>query len=90
MKAYLTSGMFGKPVLEIGHETDDVKTMLEQIMFWKDAQRRHKAFKIESYDRYIDGSDVHKGAVAVDFGDYSSFIEITGMTDDQKAVIFGV
>lgn len=82
--------MFGKHVLQVGQETDDVKTMLEHIMFWKDAQKCHKSFKIEPYDRYIDGGDVHKGCVAVDFGDYASFIEITGMTDKQKAVIFGV
>lgn len=90
MKAYLTRGMFGQHVSDIGHETDNVKIMLEQIMFWKDEQKLNKAFKIECYDRYIDGGNAHEGAVAIDFGDYSSFIEIAGMTDDQKTTLFGV
>lgn len=86
MKLYLTKGMFGKPIEEIGNESNKVKTIIEQMTYWKQDEKNKSLYKIESYDRLIFGEN----SIVIDFGDYSYFLEITDVNEDLKEQFKGV
>lgn len=86
MKLYLTKGMLGDRIKQIGDETDKVKRILEYLTFWKQDEGNRKKFKIESYDRFI----FHEKSLVIDFGDYSNFLEVSDMTEDLKKQFMGV
>lgn len=72
--------MLGDHLKQIGDETDNVKKILEYMTFWKGNLENQKKYKIEPYDRII----FHEKSLIVDFGDYSTFFEITDVNDDLK------
>lgn len=71
---WLTKGMFGDKTELIAEETSSPKEILEKLFAWKNDGANRKRYKIEQYDRMIFGED----GVAIDFGDYSWFMLITG------------
>jgi len=75
MEMWLTKGMFGKKAELVAGETDNVKSVMEKLFMWKNDEANRTRYKVEPYDRLVFGGE--KG-VAVDFGDYSWFMLITG------------
>ena len=53
MKLYLTKGMFGDRLEQIGDETKNVKTILEYIFGWKNNDEHRHQYKIENFDRFV-------------------------------------
>ena len=81
MEMWLTKGMFGEKVELVAEETDSVKTVMERLFMWKSDETNRRRYKIERYDRMLFGEE----GVAVDFGDYSWFMLITGKGSDAVA-----
>lgn len=80
MKLHLTRGMFGDKIVEIGTETENVKTVLEHIFAWKNDDVNKRQYKIESYDRLVFGNS----QIAIDFGDYATFFLVDDVSEEQK------
>lgn len=80
MKLYLTNHMFGDRIKQIGDETENVKTILEHVYCWKNDEENRKNFKIEPYDRLI----FKDTEIAIDFGDYCTFMLITDVDEAAK------
>lgn len=80
MKLYLTKGMFGDRLEQIGDETKNVKTILEYIFGWKNNDEHRHQYKIENFDRFVFG----KNEIAIDFGDYKTFMLIDGINEELK------
>lgn len=71
---WLTKGMFGDKKELIAESTGNPKKILEKLYVWKNDESNRKRYKIERYDRMVFGED----GVAIDFGDYSWFMLVTG------------
>lgn len=74
MEMWLTRGMFGEKAELVAEETGDSKRVLERLFMWKNDEDNRKRYKIEPYDRIVFGEN----GIAVDFGDYTWFMLITG------------
>ena len=74
MEMWLTKGMFGDRDTLIAEDTADSKKIIEKLFMWKNDGRNRRRYKIEQYDRMIFG----KEGVAIDFGDYTWFMLVTG------------
>lgn len=79
---WLTKGMFGEKTELVVEKTDSVKSVMEGLFMWKSDDANRARYKIERYDRLVFGGE--KG-VAVDFGDYSWFMLITGEGAERVA-----
>lgn len=73
MKIELTEGMGGKVVnvLGLAETAAEAMTIIEN---WKARASTHKSYKVEPYNRFI--FDKEHDAVIIDFGDYSTFIQV--------------
>lgn len=81
MKLFLTKGMFGEHIKQIGNDSENVKTILEHIFAWKNNDENQKLYKVEKYDRLIFNDT--DGKIAIDFGDYMTFMLIEGISADK-------
>lgn len=81
MEMWLTKGMFGDKTELVAPETDSVKTVFEKLYMWKHNPANEARYKIERYDRMV----FREGEMAIDFGDYSSFMLVTGLGPGEKA-----
>lgn len=81
MRLYLTKGMFGERLEQIGDETQEVKKIIEHIYNWKNNDDHKRQYKIESFDSLTFG----KGEIAVDFGDYKTFMLIDGIDESLES-----
>jgi len=88
MKLQLTKGMFGDVIGQIGDETDNVKTILEHIFNWKSDENNRRHYKVETYDRLL--FDDKNNQIAIDFGDYATFMLITDVSDEKKEQFINV
>jgi len=76
MRMFMTDGMFGRCLEQIGPETDDPKKILAELQEWKSSEMNKRFYKIEPYDRFTFKDSHHE--MAIDFGDYSTFMLVTG------------
>ena len=88
MKLFLTNGMFGDHLKQIGDDTDDVKRILEHIFAWKHNDDNCREYKVESYDRLI--FDDKNNRIAIDFGDYMTFMLIEDVSLDERTQFMNV
>lgn len=72
--------MFGKKIEQIGEESENAKKIFEYVFYWKNDEENRKKFKIEPYDRLI----FRDNEIAVDFGDYYTFMLITDVDTTAK------
>ena len=78
MTAWLTKGMFGKTE-ELICESDDISAVWTALSEWKAANAGR--IKTEPYDKIT--YDPRVEAVTVDFGNWSRFFTITGVSEPQ-------
>lgn len=88
MKLFLTRGMFGEHLQQIGDETSNVKKILEHLFAWKHNDDIQRQYKIEPYDRFI--FDDKSNRIAIDFGDYMTFMEVESVDEVQKSQFIGI
>jgi len=85
MRMFLTDGMFGRCLEQIGPEFEDFQEAMKELYTWKNSEMNKKLYKIEKYDRIISNKEKHE--TAIDFGDYSYFMLLTNCEDrDVKTV----
>lgn len=74
MKIELTEGMAGKAIKVLGTAETAADAMVV-IKNWKALDSTHKSYKVEPYNRFI--FDKEHDVVIIDFGDYSTFIQVS-------------
>lgn len=73
MEVWLTKGLFGEKTEKIA-DVEDGEGALAALRGWKNGEAAKSRYKVEKYDRFLFGED----SVAVDFGDYSTFVLMSG------------
>lgn len=73
MEVWLTKGLFGEKTEKIA-DVEDGEGALAALRGWKDGEAAKSRYKVEKYDRFLFGED----GVAVDFGDYATFVLFVG------------
>lgn len=81
MNLYLTNGFHGERSIELlqNIKYKTASQVLKAIAEWKKTKHNKDLYRIEPYDRFTFYDD----CIAVDFGDYYTFIEVTDMTEDE-------
>lgn len=81
MNLYLTNGFHGERSIELlqNIKYKTARQVLNAIAEWKKTKHNKDLYRIEPYDRFTFYDD----CIAVDFGDYYTFIEVTDMTEDE-------
>ena len=72
--------MFGAPEETILKNASSAKEIIEKIEEWKNLPKTKDSFKVESYNRLI----FDKEKIAIDFGDYSHFLLVDGVTPELR------
>lgn len=80
MKIDLTSGMFGKAVESLG-TAETAADAMKIVENWKSLDESNDCYRIEPYNRMI--FDNERSIVIIDFGDYSTFIQISDIAGDM-------
>ena len=74
MKIELTDGMAGKAIKVLG-TAETVAEAMSIIESWKSLAFTLNCYKVEPYNRFI--FDKEHNVVIIDFGDYSTFIQVS-------------
>jgi len=82
MRLFLTDGMFGRCLEQIGPEFNSFQEAMTELQSWKNSEMNKKLYKIEEYDRMI--SNKKKNETAIDFGDYKYFMLVTGSENKEN------
>lgn len=82
MEIWLTDGMFGKKLKKLA-VVNSAEDAMAKIQTWKADSKNKAQYKIELYDRIIFG----ESCVAVDFGSWSTFMQIDGLTKSDMEKI---
>ena len=87
VEVWLTKGLFGEKTEKIADAADG-KEAIAALRGWKNSEASRDVYKVEKYDRFLFGED----GVAVDFGDYATFVLFVGegvKEQINKAFSFG-
>lgn len=75
MEVWLTEGMFGKKLEKIA-DASTAEDAMAKIREWKSSKDTKAKYKTGLYDRLI----FSESCIAVDFGSWSTFIQVDGLT----------